>query len=108
MAPNDPPRFAADDHSGRRTCLLRVRGLVQGVGFRFSLCAEAQGVGLVGWVRNRHDGSVEALLHGSRDAVESLIDWAHAGPPAARVDSVDLVPATLDEALTGFEQRPTV
>jgi len=107
MTSGTSPRFADDDAPGRRTCLLRVRGLVQGVGFRFSLCAEAQRVGLVGWVRNRHDGSVEALLHGSTDAVELLIDWAHDGPPAARVDSVDLVPATLDEALTGFEQRPT-
>jgi len=106
MTPNDAP--SDDDRNDIQTCRLRVRGLVQGVGFRFALCAEARHLRLTGWVRNRHDGSVEALLHGPRPAVESLLDWAHVGPSAARVDAVELSPATLDEPLTGFEQRATV
>ena len=52
---------------------LRVRGLVQGVGFRHALCREARRLGLAGWVRNRHDGSVEAFLQGDAAAV---VKWA--------------------------------
>lgn len=88
-------------------CLLRVRGLVQGVGFRHALNVEASRAGLAGWVRNRHDGSVEALLHGPRHAVAVVVDWAHRGPPAARVDSVETTPAVVDVPPVAFEQRPT-
>ena len=86
---------------------LRVRGLVQGVGFRHALCREARRLGLAGWVRNRHDGSVEAFLQGDAAAVVALIDWAHDGPPAARVDSVEIAEALPTAAISGFEQRPT-
>lgn len=89
------------------SCLLRVRGLVQGVGFRHSLCAVARQAGLAGWVRNRHDGSVEAYLQGPPAAVAELVDWAHRGPPVARVDTVELSPAAPEPALQTFEQRPT-
>ena len=67
---------------------LRIRGRVQGVGYRWSLCAEAQRLGLSGWVRNRYDGSVEALVRGPLEAVDALLVWAHHGPSMARVDSV--------------------
>ena len=67
---------------------LRVRGRVQGVGYRWALCAEASRLGLSGWVRNRHDGSVEALVRGPAEAVDALLLWAHRGPSMARVDSV--------------------
>lgn len=89
------------------SCLLRVRGLVQGVGFRHSLHREATRAGLAGWVRNRHDGSVEAFLQGPPAALGELVDWAHSGPPAARVDSVELAAAPADPEIDGFEQRPT-
>lgn len=70
----------------RRFC---IRGRVQGVGYRWSLCAEANRLGVAGWVRNRGDGSVEALVEGPREAVEALLAWAHRGPSMARVDRVD-------------------
>ena len=89
---------------------IRVRGRVQGVNFRESLRAEAERLGVAGWVRNRADGSVEALLQGSDDAVKRLIDWARRGPPAARVEHLEeSAPAPGEErAFAGFERRPTV
>lgn len=89
-----------------RACRLRIRGLVQGVGFRYALAVEAQALGLAGWVRNRHDGSVEALLQGAPAAIEALADWAHRGPPAARVTAVERSPTAVDAALAGFAQHP--
>lgn len=67
---------------------LYIEGLVQGVGYRASFAALANGLGLSGWVRNRKDGAVEALVEGSDDALERLIIWARQGPPAARVDAI--------------------
>lgn len=78
--------------------LLRIHGRVQGVSYRASAQAEAERLGLTGWVRNRHDGSVEALVAGSTDAVEAFIGWARRGPPAARVDSVDVDAAVMPAA----------
>ena len=92
-----------------RAVRLRVRGLVQGVGFRWSLCREAQGLGLRGWVRNRSDGSVEALAWGEAEAVTGLLVWAAQGPPAARVSGVEILEAAPEADPTeGFEQRPSL
>ena len=88
---------------------LRISGRVQGVGFRYALQSEAQRLGLAGWVRNRSDGSVEALAQGAPQALEALAAWARRGPPAARVSSVQVEPAPDGEAPhTGFELRATV
>jgi acylphosphatase len=87
---------------------LRICGRVQGVGYRDALRYEAERRGITGWVRNRADGSVEALLQGPSEHVEALIAWARRGPSAARVDELRIeVP---DEALAycRFERRPTV
>jgi len=85
---------------------LTIRGEVQGVGFRYALRQEAQRRGVAGWVRNRTDGSVEALLQGAEERVAEVIAWARRGPPASRVDEVQV--ATADEpAHPGFELRPT-
>jgi acylphosphatase len=86
---------------------LRVAGRVQGVGFRQALLREAVSHGLRGWVRNRRDGTVEALLQGDAAAVEAVIAWAHRGPPASRVDRVDAAPVIEDQRHAGFEQLPT-
>jgi acylphosphatase len=87
---------------------LRIRGRVQGVGYRDALCQEAQRLGVAGWVRNRSDGSVEALVHGEPQAVQALIAWAHAGPPAARVIEVSVEAAAHSAPpAPGFVRRPT-
>jgi acylphosphatase len=66
-----------------------IRGRVQGVGFRAWIEVTALECGLQGWVRNRRDGSVEALFSGSSDAVAAMIEHCRRGPPGARVDAVD-------------------
>jgi acylphosphatase len=84
---------------------LVVHGRVQGVGFRESLRVEAQRLGVTGWVRNRSDGTVEAMLHGDPDDVARLSAWAQRGPPAARVTNVETVEAS--GAFERFEWLPT-
>jgi acylphosphatase len=93
------------------TLHLAIRGRVQGVNFRYSLALEAERLGLQGWVRNRRDGSVEAVVQGTATACDALARWAHHGPPAARVDRVDARAATGDELAlhaAGFATLPTV
>ena len=69
---------------------LLVSGLVQGVAFRAYTVDEARRLRLAGWVRNLPDGRVEAEAEGEREALLSLVRWCHRGPPAARVDGVEI------------------
>jgi acylphosphatase len=85
---------------------LLVHGRVQGVGFRESMRREAERSGVTGWVRNRRDGTVEAVLHGSPGDVARILEWAQRGPPAARVASVDISEAQGE--FDAFEHRPSV
>lgn len=87
---------------------LQITGRVQGVGFRYAMQHEAARRGVSGWVRNRRDGSVEALLQGEASAVEALIDWARRGPPGARVTELRSTAAAGEPTVPGFELRPTV
>ena len=91
------------------TLCLRIHGRVQGVGYRDALRREALRRGLRGWVRNRHDGTVEALLQGEAGAVEAVAAWARRGPPAASVERVDAQPASgeLDRPYPGFDWLPS-
>lgn len=67
---------------------LLVSGRVQGVFYRATAMETAQGLGLVGWVRNLPGGDVEAVVEGSEEAVDDFIAWARQGPPSAQVDAV--------------------
>ncbi len=78
-----------------------VRGRVQGVWFRDSCRAEALERGVAGWVRNRADGSVEAVFEGSPEAVAAMVSWCRTGPPRARVERTEIVEETPEE-LSGF------
>jgi acylphosphatase len=72
----------------KKTVRVRIEGRVQGVWYRGWTVAEASARGLGGWVRNRRDGSVEALFSGSRTAVDDMLEACWRGPPAARVTAV--------------------
>lgn len=86
---------------------LIITGQVQGVGYRDWVVTTAQRLGLSGWVRNRRDGSVEALIVGDETAVGTMIDACRRGPTMARVDAVDVEPVDLDILPAGFTLLPT-
>ncbi|UYG16855.1 acylphosphatase [Brachybacterium huguangmaarense] len=70
--------------------IVRVRGRVQGVGFRMSAAMRAEQLGVTGTVRNLFDGTVEADVEGEDDAVEAMVAWLRSGPPSAAVERVDV------------------
>lgn len=67
---------------------VRIKGMVQGVFFRYSTSVEAKKISVTGWVRNVPGGDVEAVIEGEMEKVQRLIDWCQKGPPASRVDKV--------------------
>jgi acylphosphatase len=86
---------------------LRIEGRVQGVGFRAFVEREAVSRGVAGWVRNRRDGGVEAVLSGDQKQIDQIIDRCREGPRGSRADMVKVI----DEdgpVGDGFEVRPTV
>lgn len=87
--------------------LLRIAGRVQGVGYRDWLQREARRHGLSGWVRNRADGSVEALLAGEEDALNAVLIACRRGPPLAHVERIDESFAEMPEQ-PGFTKWPTL
>ena len=89
-----------------RTVRVRIAGRVQGVGFRYWTEETATGLALTGWVRNRRDGTVEALLSGAPDDVAEMLGRCHRGPRAAQVTSVEILEEGGD-APGGFEMLPT-
>ncbi len=86
--------------------LLRIEGRVQGVGYREWMMREAARLGLHGWVRNRPDGSVQALVDGEEGAVRTLLIACRRGPPAARVDRIEEALAD-SPGEPGFHRRST-
>ncbi|MDO8596479.1 MAG: acylphosphatase [Sulfuricaulis sp.] len=84
---------------------LQISGRVQGVGFRYHMRRVAQELGITGWVRNRRDGSVEAMVAGAPDAVEKIIAWARHGPGHAVVTAVEIGEGS--GSFTAFDTLPT-
>lgn len=82
-----------------------ITGRVQGVGYRYSVLGVAQELGLVGWVRNAPDGSVETCARGHELVLEQFIAFLRRGPRAARVDTVDVRSVEPDPAMSGFVVR---
>jgi acylphosphatase len=90
-----------------------IRGRVQGVGYRAWVDHEARRVGLQGWVRNRRDGSVEAVFEGAEDIVKGMIESCRSGPSSARIDDIAENDAQTDElglrrAGEAFSVLPTI
>ncbi len=99
----------ADRETPIETRLVRVRGRVQGVGYRYACVLEARALGVTGWVRNRMDDSVEAMLQGTPAQLQRMCDWMRDDMPAALVEdmSVTGVPPPFPR-FDRFEQRPTL
>lgn len=89
----------------RKRAHTRVRGRVQGVSYRAATRATAESLGVVGWVRNLPDGSVELEAEGEGAAIDQLIAWLHRGPIGASVSSVDVAWLTPRNDETCFEIR---
>ena len=81
-----------------------VHGRVQGVFFRDSTRRQAEKTGVAGWVRNRGDGTVEAVFEGEDDAVARIVDWVRGGPGHADVERVEVTEEE-PEGLSGFQVR---
>jgi acylphosphatase len=88
------------------TVRLRITGQVQAVGYRFWMTRTATRLGLRGWVRNRRDGSVEALVTGPPEAVAAMVEASREGPHGARVTDVTVTPDR-DDGAAGFAAHPT-
>jgi acylphosphatase len=84
---------------------LRISGRVQGVYFRDSMRQQAHQLGVNGWVRNRSDGTVEAVVQGEPAAISRIIEWAQHGPATAKVTDVQVEEA--QDQFSSFELMPT-
>ncbi len=85
-----------------------VSGRVQGVFFRYSTQEKAMELGVKGWVRNRFDGRVEALLEGEEKDVDKLIEWMKKGPPGAKVTKLEVIEEPYKGEFDTFSIAPTV
>lgn len=97
-----------DNEGAIESWLVRVRGRVQGIGYREACVRQARAQGITGWVRNRVDGSVEVLLQGSPEQLADLCSWLRDGMSAALVDALEVTP--VQPPLTRsdhFERLPT-
>jgi acylphosphatase len=86
---------------------LRISGRVQGVYFRESMRLRAKELKVTGWVRNRSDGTVEAMVQGEADTVEQMIEWARRGPESAQVSNVGIEERDETVRYESFEIMPT-
>lgn len=89
--------------------LVRISGRVQGIGYREACVQRARAAGITGWVRNRMDESVEAMLQGSPEQLDDMCAWLRDGMPAALVDDVKVtVVAPPFHRVDGFDRLPTL
>ncbi len=75
---------------GKLRAHVLIKGRVQGVFFRAETGSQAYGLGVVGWVKNRWDGRVEAVLEGEEKDIQKMINWCYKGPPAAIIEDVEV------------------
>ncbi|GLT89803.1 hypothetical protein SLE2022_077730 [Rubroshorea leprosula] len=103
------PQAAGDSSQASQTKTVRlvIKGRVQGVFYRNWTVENATQLGLKGWVRNKRDGSVEALFSGSPDVVQEMEQRCRRGPPDAMVTGLQVFPSS-DDPGTAFQQKPTV
>ena len=85
---------------------LRISGKVQGVGFRAAMYREAVRLNVTGWVRNRDDGAVEAVIQGPEKSIAEILVWAKRGPVGAKVEQIEVKNA--DGIFPDFDLLPTV
>nr|GEU95573.1 acylphosphatase-like isoform X1 [Tanacetum cinerariifolium] len=105
MSSNAPPSDSSSS-TPIKTVRVNIKGRVQGVFYRDWTVQNATELGLKGWVRNRRDGSVEALFSGSAEKVGEMQERCRRGPPSAMVTGLDVNPSTEDPGI-GFERRST-
>ena len=86
---------------------LIIHGRVQGVGYRYGMIAAAKQTQINGWVRNRSDGTVEAVVQGTASAIEQITDWARQGPIGTVVSRVETFDVTEKQIYVDFIQHPT-
>jgi len=82
-----------------------IYGIVQGVGYRYSTYRKALQLGITGWVRNKSDGSVEAVFEGAREKLEEMLSWCREGPSGAYVSEIKVQWEEGDERYNNFEIR---
>lgn len=97
------------DDGTLETRLVRARGQVQGIGYREACVRHARALAVTGWVRNRMDGSVEAMLQGSREQLADMCEWMSEGMSAALVEELEVTEVTPPFArFDTFERLPTL
>ncbi|RKP48357.1 acylphosphatase [Trinickia fusca] len=94
-----------DLNTRMETYYVRVRGVVQGVGFRHATVRQAHSLGITGWVANLSDGSVEAMLQGPANQIDRMLEWMRRGPPSARVIDFFSEERAVDKRFARFEQH---
>jgi acylphosphatase len=87
------------------TYYVRVRGVVQGVGFRLATVRRAHELGITGWVANLPDGSVEAMVQGPANQIDRMLEWLRQGPRVARVTDFTSEERAMERRFSRFEQR---
>jgi acylphosphatase len=87
------------------TYYVRVRGTVQGVGFRHATVRQAHALRIRGYVANMEDGSVEAVIQGAANQVDRMLSWLRHGPPSARVTEVTSEERATEKRYERFEQH---